>query len=71
MGASAQMRLLARAGHAPHPLDRRRYGGAIVALYYAAPGAFLRPGIYLWALGRHWRILPLPAPAYARRRVRR
>lgn len=36
-----------------HPLVQGR-------LFYARRDRFSKPGIHLWAFGRHWRVLPIP-----------
>jgi hypothetical protein len=38
-------------------------------LYWASRGRHLRPGLQLWAAGRHWRILPAPRRRGAGTRV--
>lgn len=67
MSAQSPMTRLFAVGHAPHPIDRKRYGNPRLALFWASPRArFQRPGLYLWigyGVARQPRILALPKPA--------
>lgn len=57
--ASSPMRLLARFGHKPHPIDTAKYGQPRVAVYWAARDRFTKPGVHVWAFSKHWRVFPL------------
>lgn len=43
---------------------RTLVGGRV---YWARRQGFLYPGLIVWARGRHWRVLPIPATRWARR----
>lgn len=55
---SSPMQPLMRFGHRPHVIDRRRYGTPYFGLYWAGR-RFAKPGLYLLALQRQWRLVPV------------